>query len=275
MFSLAHLTVLSLPPPAMIEVAARTGYGAVGLRLLPATEGGLAWPLMDDPPALRATRAAMAATGLRVQDIEFVKLEPRTQPAVLLPVLEAGGELGARYLIAAPYDPDLARLADRLAALCDLAAPFGLSVVLEFFPWTAVASVAAADAVVTEAGRGNAGVLVDMLHFDRGPSTLAQLDAMPSSRLPFAHLCDAPAGAQWTEAQLLHTARAERLPPGEGGIDIAAVLAHLPPGIALSLEVPMTALTAEQGAEAVARRVHDAARRTLDNLRETGRNQTN
>src|SRR5580698_3290030 len=32
--SLAHLTVLSLPPPEMVRVAARIGYRAVGLRLI-------------------------------------------------------------------------------------------------------------------------------------------------------------------------------------------------------------------------------------------------
>ena len=35
-FSLAHLTVLSLAPPEMIDVAARCGYGSVGLRLIAA-----------------------------------------------------------------------------------------------------------------------------------------------------------------------------------------------------------------------------------------------
>ena len=34
--SLAHLTVLSLAPPEMVRVAARTGYDAVGLRFIPA-----------------------------------------------------------------------------------------------------------------------------------------------------------------------------------------------------------------------------------------------
>ncbi len=32
-FSLAHLTVLNVPPPEMIRVAARTGYDCVGLRM--------------------------------------------------------------------------------------------------------------------------------------------------------------------------------------------------------------------------------------------------
>ena len=32
-YSLAHLTVLSLTPPQVVEVAARTGYRYVGLRM--------------------------------------------------------------------------------------------------------------------------------------------------------------------------------------------------------------------------------------------------
>jgi hypothetical protein len=37
-FSLAHLTVLGLPPPEMVRVAARTGYRYVGLRLIAVTD---------------------------------------------------------------------------------------------------------------------------------------------------------------------------------------------------------------------------------------------
>ena len=59
------------------------------------------------------------------------------------------------------------------------------------------------------------------------------------------------------------TARAERLPPGEGGLDILGVLRHMPPGIPIALEVPMAQLTREVGAEAVARRVREAGDRLL------------
>jgi hypothetical protein len=60
---------------------------------------------------------------------------------------------------------------------------------------------------------------------------------------------------------LFHAGRVERLPPGEGGIDIKGILRHLPPGIPMGLEVPMRALMAGQGCEAVARRVREAAER--------------
>ncbi len=263
-FSLAHLTVLSLPPPDMVRVAARTGYQTVGLRVIRVTDTTAGYPLMDDPPMLRATRSALAETGLGVLDIEFVQLRPETDLATLAPFLEVGGELGARWVVAAPYDPDLERLADRFAALCDMAAPFGMGVVLEFFPWLAISGVTEAHAVVSAAGRPNAGILVDTLHVDRGPSTQAAICAVPASRLPFVHLCDAPAGRDWSRDELLHTARAERLAPGEGGIDLAGILGCLPAGIPVALEAPMTGLAAQAGEEFVARHLREAAVRLIE-----------
>jgi sugar phosphate isomerase/epimerase len=262
-FSLAHLTALSLPPPDLIRVAARTGYQTVGLRLIRVTPDSPGYPLMDDKAMLRDTRRAMAETGVGVWDIEFVRITPEIDIAALEPFLAAGAELGARYAIAAPYDPDLARLADRFGALCDLAGRHGMGAVLEFFPWTVVPGVADAAAIVEAAGRANGGVLVDTLHFDRSGSTLEQVDRVPPERLPFVHVCDAPADRPGTTEGLLHNARAERLPPGEGGIDILGVLAHMPKGIPVALEVPMEALTRQIGPEGVARRVRQAAGRLV------------
>jgi sugar phosphate isomerase/epimerase len=167
MFSLAHLTVLGLAPPEMVEVAARTGYRMVGLRLIRVTETTPGYPLMDDKAMMRATKAAMAATGIGVLDIEFVRITPEIEVASLEPFVAAGAELGARYVITSPYDPDLARLADRLAAISDLASRYGLRAVLEFFPWTVVPDLDAASRVVGAAERPGLGILVDTLHFDR------------------------------------------------------------------------------------------------------------
>ena len=68
-FSLAHLTAISLPPPQLIRVAARTGYRSVGLRLVRVTPESPGYPLQDDPGLLRETRRAMAETGIAVGDI--------------------------------------------------------------------------------------------------------------------------------------------------------------------------------------------------------------
>jgi sugar phosphate isomerase/epimerase len=259
--------VLSLPPPEMVRVAARTGYAAVGLRLIAVTGDSPGYPLHDDPIMMRETKAALADTGLRLQDIEFVKITPEIDVAALEPFIAAGAALGARHILTGPYDPDHARLSDHLAAIASLAAPYGLSALLEFFPWTTVPDLATAALVVEKASRPNVGILLDTLHFDRSNSSHSQIDSIPAHWLPMVHLCDAPSTKPTTVEGLLHTARAERLPPGDGGIDIAAILKRMPRDAQITLEVPMQSLTEREGPEAVARHVHDAAVRFLDGLK--------
>jgi sugar phosphate isomerase/epimerase len=250
----------------MIGVAARTGYRQVGLRLIGVTPDGPAYPLMSDRGMMRETKSRLADTGVTVLDIEFIRIAPETDPRSFEPFLETGAELGARHVISAPYDPDRGRLIERFGNLCDLAAPLGLGIVLEFYPWTVVSNLSSAAAVVAAAGRPNAGILVDTLHFARSSSRLDELKRIPATRLPFMHFADAPAEIPSTSEGLIHTARSERLPPGEGGIDLPAIMARMPSGIPIGLEVPMERLTGEIGPEAVARRVRDAAARVLEHV---------
>ena len=262
-FSLAHLTAIVLSPPELIRLAARSGYKSVGLRLLAVNPESPGYPLMDDPAAMRATKAAIADTGVEVMDIEFVRITPEIDVKALEPFVAAGAELGAKYVITAPYEPDHARLSDRLGAISDLCGGYGMRAVLEFFPWTDVPDLGTAAKVVQRTGREECGILVDTLHYARGASMPEQFQGLAPSRFPFVHVCDAPAGMSWTREELFHAGRVERLPPGEGGIDIKGILQHLPPNIPVALEVPMTAHMAAKGVEAVVRRVRQAAERLL------------
>ncbi len=260
-FSLAHLTALAVPPPELIRMAGRAGYQSVGLRLLQVAPNTPCYDLMTDRPMLRETLHAMDQAGVRVNDIEFIRIAPGIDIAALEPFFAVGAELGARWAVAGPYDPDLVRLTDRFGALCDLARRYNQGVVLEFFPWTEVRGVADASAIVEGAGRGNGAILVDTLHFDRCGCTPEDLDLISPSRLPFVHVCDVPKQKPTTLEGLFHHARAERLPPGEGAIEIKGVVSRMPPGIPIALEVPMTALSQTAGPEAVVRRAIEAARR--------------
>ena len=47
-YSLAHLTVLSLTPPQLVDVAARTGYDGVGVRMTRVTPDEVLYPLATD-----------------------------------------------------------------------------------------------------------------------------------------------------------------------------------------------------------------------------------
>ena len=64
-YSLAHLTVLSLTPPQLVEVAARTGYEYVGVRITRVTPAEVLYDLARDRALMRETKARLADTGDR------------------------------------------------------------------------------------------------------------------------------------------------------------------------------------------------------------------
>jgi len=236
--SLAALTALPYTPPQMIQLAADTGCAAAGVRLLPAAPGGIAHRLMDDAPMLRETLAVMGGTGVRVLDLELIRIGAIFDAREYLPFLEVGAQLGAAHVLVAGDDPDEARLAERFGALCELMEPYGLTADLEFMPWTPCRDLAAAKRVLAAAAQPNAGVLVDALHFSRSASRLDQLDDVPREWLHYAQICDGKVPGPTTTEGLIHDARCARLLPGEGGIDLHALFARLPQDIPISIEIP-------------------------------------
>lgn len=158
--SLASLTVLELSAPQMVEVAARTGYSHVWLRLMPATEEERHFPLVADGALRQQTLRSLHDSGVRVLDIEIIRLTPRSRCREFEPVLAAGAEFGASEVLVAGNDPDEARLAESFAELCDRAAPYGLHAHLEFMPWTDVGTLQQALRIQERAGRANGQVLV-------------------------------------------------------------------------------------------------------------------
>ena len=78
LYSLAHLSAISLPPVDLIEVAARTGYDYVGLRLTRVTDTEPLYPIMASSTAMQAAKAALAAAAADIA----AKFEPQaTDPA--------------------------------------------------------------------------------------------------------------------------------------------------------------------------------------------------
>jgi len=258
-FSLAHLSAHQCSPPKLIEIAAKSGYDYVSLRMTAVTTTERIYPLMTDGIMMRETKACLADTGLGVLDVELVRLNPLTEPESYLPFLEAGCELGARAVIAQIPDPEEQRAIDRYSRLCDLAKPYNLNVVLEFVSWTETPDLLSAAAIIRAADRSNGGLLVDMLHFDRSGSAVADLEKIPPEWFHFVHLCDAAAKRPGTWEGIIQEARTDRLFPGEGGLNISAVLAHIP-AVPCSLEIPNNRLMQELGPAEYSRRALEAAR---------------
>ncbi|MEU8609530.1 TIM barrel protein [Actinoplanes sp. NPDC048791] len=259
-FSLAHLTALSLSPPELVDAAAEAGYRYVGLRLTRVTPQEPHYPLATDPALLRTTKLRLAATGIEVLDIELARISPDDDPRDLERFLDAGAELGARHVIAQLPDPDRNRKIERFARLCEMARPRGLTVDLEFPSWTETPDLNAAVRVLRGAGQPNAGILVDLLHFARSGSSIADLRQLPAEWFHFVHVCDAPPAVPPTNEGLIHTARFERLFPGEGGIDVHGILDALPAGLPYALEIPRATLVAQVGGKEHARQAITATR---------------
>jgi sugar phosphate isomerase/epimerase len=108
---------------------------------------------------------------------------------------------------------------------------------LEFVTWSSVTNLQEAICVCRAVDCENCGIMIDTLHFDRSRARLEELDSVPGKWFRFAQVCDAPKEIPATTDGLIHTGREARLDPGEGGIDIAAILDRLPE-MPYSLEIP-------------------------------------
>jgi sugar phosphate isomerase/epimerase len=253
----------------MVSCAAEAGYSHLGLRLLPVLQQfPLQYPIIGEASVVREVLRRLADTGIKILDVEFIRLEPDTRIADFVPMLEAGAGFGAQHVLAAGNDADERRLADRLGELCDAAAPFGLAVNLEPIPLMQVRTLAHAARILAAADRPNCGIVIDPIHFDRSRERVENIAEVPRKWLRYLQFCDAPAERPKDIAGIQHQARFERLPPGEGGLDLLGILRALPRDIPIALEIPMTELARTVGALERARRVLAATRTLLHKLDE-------
>ena len=225
---LAALTVLELPPPEQVGVAAQAGYSHVGLRLIPVV--GQTLPPFDP----REVERRLADTGVRVLDVEVFRVDAQTVVAAFEPVLELAGRFGATDLLAHGADPDHGRLAERVGALCELAGKYGIAVNIEPMPWVEVSTVRKAKRLMDDAP--GAFVLVDAIHFYREDNRLEDLKDVPHR---YMQLCDARPERPADMQEIIRQARGDRLFPGEGGLDLKALLAALPADLPISIEIPV------------------------------------
>lgn len=265
----AHLTLLSLTPPELIDAAAVAGFSFVGVRVRAVTPTERAFEMRAGSPLLAETLARMADTGVRVRDVEFLPLTAATGPSDWLPALESGAALGASALTVTGADPDRARLLDTLAALARDAASFGIRPLLEPISYQPVRTVADAAAIARATG---AALMIDPLHVARGGSPLSDIGALEPELVPVIQLCDAPSAppaardAAGRLAALQHEARVQRLLVGEGELPLADLLSAAPAGTPVSVEIPHERLQSTLSPRDYAIAVARTARELVDRL---------
>jgi len=259
--SLAHLSLIASPPHQLVALAAEAGFAGVDLRLSPATPTDRVYDDNERMQLCHGLLPLLRQTGLKVWDVEIIRINERIRAEDHLPLMEAASLLGARRIKAVCDCSDPALSAALLARLAELAAPFGLTVDLEYMVFSGVKSLRAALAIVEAAAQPNLQVLVDALHWIRAGDTAADIRAAPPGRIGYVQLCDGPARGPAGREALIAEARTNRLPPGDGEFPLRALLEAMPPSCPISIEVPL--LSGENPLHH-ARRLLAAARRVTE-----------
>lgn len=262
---LAHLTLPHLLPPDFISMAAETGFQGVSLRLIPASppeEEQL--PMFGSSPLLARTLEQIEATGVYVNDIEVPKIEPDIDLGALERVLETAARLQARFLTVVALDDVEERVADRLAAVAELSASYGLRTALECMAFMGIKTLAQGARVIDLSGRSEVGLIIDPLHLDRAGDSPANIAMLPPERIAWVQLCDAGARPDVTDIEaLIDEARGNRLVPGTGTLPLSAVMAAVPGHVPVSLEVPTRGMIGSIPDAEIATMMRDAAVKLL------------
>jgi sugar phosphate isomerase/epimerase len=102
-------------------------------------------------------------------------------------------------------------------------------------PWVEISTIARANRILELAPRSNAAVLPDAIHFFREAN---RLESWRRRRPATCSFCDAPREKPASMDEIRRQARADRLMPGEGGLDLRGLLAALPRDLPVCLEIP-------------------------------------
>jgi sugar phosphate isomerase/epimerase len=180
--------------------------------------------------------------------------------------MEVAAELGARHVIASAWTRDRSErefIIEQYAGICDLAAPLGLTVDLEFPSFSSLPSLRDAADIVRAAGRPNGGILIDTLYLYFSGVSLDELEKIPAEWFHFMHICDTDAILPTTLEEMKHVARDDRKYFGEGRIDFKSILERVP-FMPFSIELPNLTRAKELGYEEHARRCLETARLCLE-----------
>lgn len=264
-FVLDHLTVVDATPTEVVKVAEATDFSAVCLFMesMAALPRMPQFSLYDSTISQRELRKQLDGSGVGLSVAYPFTLSRRSELNDFRRGLECAAYLGARFANALVYDREPERRLEQFASFCALADEFGLGVVLEFFPGSAVRSLAEGlDLVMTVQRRGEVGLNVDLLHLMRSGGSVQELCAAPPDHILFGQLCDGLLECDLAARD--HEASMQRLLPGRGEFDVKGFRDALPTSCPVSLEIPQeSSIRAGVSPHSRARAALDAARHAL------------
>jgi sugar phosphate isomerase/epimerase len=266
---LAQTTLPDTAPIEYIAAAVEAGYDGIGLRLN--RSPGLPFhPVVGNAALIAEIKRRLGESGLPVNEILSFYLQPEIDIGQFTAALELGAELGAKYAMVIGDDPEWARMRDNFGRLCDAAAQFGLTAIVEFVPRRALANLQQTLRLLLETARPNVAICIDPLHFARSGAVPADLKKLDTRLFPYLQICDGVLGPGEPDPDGLgRIAVEERLMPGEGTLPLRDILGALPAGLPISVEVPLRK-EAQVSARAWAKLTAEKTRRFLADLGQSG-----
>ncbi|HEY3058821.1 MAG TPA: TIM barrel protein [Chloroflexota bacterium] len=226
------------PPLEYIDATLRAGYEAIGIRLYRAPGRTYNFnPIVGIPDLMRDVKHALDDSDLEVFDIYSFYLRPEMEWNLILPALDFGGELGARYVLVIGDDPEWNRMCDSFGRLCDRIAPMHQTAVVEATVG-ALTPLSTAVKFMTDCQRDNVGICLDPRQTFRDELGFGALKKYDAKWYPYAQINDS--------SSVLGNAGTL---PGEGMVPLYDYLDALPPDIPLSVEAQIPRGDVYSGAE--------------------------
>jgi sugar phosphate isomerase/epimerase len=206
-----------------VRAAAAAGFDGIGLR------AENYWDALRDGLDDDTMKDVGARHGIAVLEVEYLTAwgtpvdRDAAQQEKERTVFHMARAFGVGHLNTGLLEkPPLDVVTRAFAELCDRAD--GLTVALEFMPYSGVPDLATAWRILDAAGRANSGLIIDVWHWARAHSTSADLAGVPPDRILAVQLCD-------VREHPMEPLRAEslghRLPPGQGFGDPVGLLRDL------------------------------------------------
>lgn len=235
LISLAAGIMPEATPAQLIECAAASDFDFGGMWVEKET-----WT----PATTRAIRRQAQDAGVELLDCEVAWIMPGPPDSWLTELVHIAAELGARNLLCVSSDPDMAATTAKFQTLVSAAAGTGVRVNLEFGIFTEVKTIHMARAILEGVDGEAKALLVDTLHWARSGGTAEDLKAIPRAWLSYCQPCDAPAdGPDMTDFDaIIDDAINRRMPLGQGGLPLAAMVDALPDDLPMAVEERSSAL---------------------------------
>lgn len=246
--SLGYLTLPGATAFDLVHACVAAGVSKAGIRVagrLPSDSGP--W-VAHDLQRSRELKSLLDDTGISIVDVAAYYIGPGTNADDFERVLDTTAYLGAGIVCTSGYHTDERLMSALIHALATSASQRGLSIALEFVPYSEVRTLDAALRILDMANVPNAGVVFDMMHFMRSGGQIRDLGAIPQARLSLVQICDGAKDAP-TRDKLAEEARGNRLFPGEGAFPIREILDAIPQGADLEIEIPHASGPARSFAE--------------------------